>query len=151
MKTLLKRAATLAWVCAIIVFGLGSFVLASAVVVRGLTPVSAHETTVWIDGNLGRSTEFRRPTMAETLIGFGVAPDFLTLSTGTAFVIVFLGACVVPWWYVRRAPENEQSGSEAIQELHHAAEDLLTRMEALETLLLERGRRTCYEESTRLT
>jgi len=99
-----------------------------------------HEKIVTIDGGLHFQHELRRPTMFNTINGMGIDPDFLALATGMAFVAVFLGACIVPWWYVRRSPAGEPEDCRGMQELHRLAERLTDRLDSLEAILLDPAR-----------
>ncbi len=140
MKTIVKRAATLAWICAVMAFGAGTLIFSASAVLRLLTPPTIHPLITMVNGEIVREPEVRRPTMIETLNGMGIQHDFLALATGVSFIAVFLGACVVPWWYVRRSPAGEPEDSQSMQELHRLAERLTCRLDSLETILLDPAR-----------
>lgn len=140
MKTVMKRAATMAWVGSIVLFGAGTFCFLSAMAVRALTRPSVHARLTMIEGEILQGQEIRRPTLFEAINGAGIDPDFLAIVTGVSFVLVLLGGCVVPWWHVRRTPPDEKMDSGAMQELHRQGEQLSRRLESLETILLDRSR-----------
>ena len=151
MKTLTQRAATLAWICAIVVFGVGTLIFAASAVMRALTAPTLHAEVTFLDGDIVQSQEVRRPTLFETIEGTGIHPDHLAMATCLSFVVVFLGACAVPWWYIRQAPASVPGDSQSMQELHRIAEQLSERLRVrLETILLDPSRQSKYWERERI-
>tara|TARA_R110001592_G_scaffold185506_1_gene429553 strand:+ start:845 stop:1309 length:465 start_codon:yes stop_codon:yes gene_type:complete len=76
----------------------------------------------------------------DVIKGTGLNPALTTLFVGTMFFVFILGTFVILWRLTRRTAPAEDADSQSVQELHRQAQHLAQRMEALETILLERSR-----------
>ena len=146
MCAVLKRAVTLGWMLAIVVFCFGMLLTLSAAATRLLTAPRLFPVITTSDSQIVHGQEIRRPSMRETVEQMGFESDFLVVATGISFLAVFIGACVVPWWYVRRTQPIEDADSRTVQELARVADGLTGRMESLEAILLDPSRNALERE-----
>jgi hypothetical protein len=70
----------------------------------------------------------------------GLNPELTALFVGAMFLLLFLGTFAILWRLTRRASPRDDADSGTVQELYHLGKNLDKRMEALETILLERSR-----------
>ena len=76
----------------------------------------------------------------DTIKSTGLNPELTVLFVGTVFLAFLLGGFALLWRVAGRSPRENPEDGRMVQELYHLGKSLETRMDALETILLDRQR-----------